>query len=192
MKKPIIIVSGLPRSGTSMVMKMLEAGGVEIVTDHIRQPDDDNPKGYYEYENVKHLQKDATWIHAMSGKALKVISFLLYHLPITLQYKVLFIQRDLQEILVSQKKMLDRLGQPINTVDDSVLAQKFERHLHKVQAWINTQKNIKCVYINYHQILKDPKHWGNEIQQFLQQPLNVDKMVAVVDPALYRNRSKEL
>lgn len=188
MKEPIIIVSGLPRSGTSMLMKMLEAGGVEILTDNIRQPDGDNPKGYYEYENVKQLQKDATWIHSMSGKAIKVISFLLYHLPLSLHYKVLFVQRDMQEILASQKKMLDRVGQPTNTVSDDVLAQKFETHLQKVQEWIKAQKNIECFYVSYNDIMKDPLPRAHEIQQFLQQPLNVEDMVSVVDPALYRNR----
>lgn len=191
MSQPIVIVSGLPRSGTSMLMKMLAAGGVPIVTDNIRQPDRDNPRGYYEYEKVKHLQKDSTWVHTMRGKAIKVISFLLYHLPVNLHYKVLFVQRDMQEILVSQKKMLDRLGQQTNSVDERVLAQKFETHLQKVKEWLNAQQNMECFYVNYHAIVKEPLRGAQEIQRFLQVPLRVEEMAAVVDPSLYRSRAKE-
>jgi hypothetical protein len=189
MKRALIIVSGLPRSGTSMLMKMLEAGGVEIVTDNLRKPDHDNPKGYYEYEKVKQLQKDSAWLYTMHGKAIKVISFLLYHLPVSLPYKVLFMQRNMQEILTSQKKMLDRLGQQNDTVSDSALAQKFETHLQKITKWITTQKNMDCLSVNYNKILEDPATGASEIQHFLQQPLNIENMVSAVDPSLYRNRA---
>jgi hypothetical protein len=191
MKKTIILVSGLPRSGTSMVMNMLKAGGIEIVVDHVRQADEDNPKGYYEYEKVKHLQKDASWMPTMSGKAIKVISFLLYHLPLTLHYQILFIQRPMEEILTSQKKMLDRLECSPDIISDEVLAQKFERHLQKIRIWLKTQKNMECLYLDYHALLEEPLRGAKEIQEFLQQPLDLEKMAAVVDPALYRNRSKE-
>lgn len=189
MKRSLIIVSGLPRSGTSMLMKMLEAGGVEIVTDNLRKSDIDNPKGYYEYEKVKQLQKDSAWLYTMRGKAIKVISFLLYHLPLSLSYKVLFMQRNMQETLASQKKMLDRLGQQNDAVSDSALALKFETHLNKVTTWIATQKNMGCLYVNYNETLADPLTRAYDIQEFLQQPLNIEDMVAVVDPNLYRNRT---
>jgi hypothetical protein len=188
MNVPLIIVSGLPRSGTSMLMKMLEAGGVEIVTDNLRQPDSDNPNGYFEYEPVKHLARNAAWVHTMRGKALKVISFLLYYLPASVSYQILFMQRDLQEILASQQKMLDRLGQDSKTVSDDVLAQKFATHLQKVTGWIATQKNMTCLYVDYRAVLNDPKSKASEIQQFLQQPLHLENMVLAVDQALYRNR----
>lgn len=188
MGKSIVIVSGLPRSGTSMLMKMLEAGGIEIVTDNLRKADPDNPKGYYEYEKVKYLQKDSSWVHTMQGKAIKVISFLLYSLPMNLSYKIIFVRRDMQEILASQKKMLDRLGENANTVSDEVIAQKFETHSQKVTKWIAGRKNIECVYLNYTDILGNPIQGAEEIQRFLQEPLNIEKMGAAVDPALYRNR----
>src|SRR5512139_2049136 len=108
--EPVIIVSGLPRSGTSMLMKMLEAGGVPLVTDGVRTPDEDNPKGYYEVERVKDLanEQDKTWLRQSKGKGLKVISYLLKSLPADVNYKVVFIRREIEEVLASQKKMLDR------------------------------------------------------------------------------------
>ena len=122
--KPVIIVSGLPRSGTSMMMKMLAAGGIEIHTDHLRKADEDNPQGYYEVELVKHLQHDSAWLHHMKGKAVKIISFLLYYLPLTLRYQIIFMQREMQEILMSQKKMLERSGHsPDREQDDSVVGR---------------------------------------------------------------------
>lgn len=187
----VIIVSGLPRSGTSMLMNMLHAGGVEIVTDNIRQADHDNPKGYYEYEKIKHLQKDASWIHQMRGKAIKVISFLLYSLPVSLRYKVIFMEREMQEILASQKKMLERSGQPSDTATDKALAEKFSTHLDKVTAWLAEQKNMKCLFVNYNHILQEPLSGAQNIQQVLNRPLNIESMVSVIDPSLYRNRSQE-
>jgi hypothetical protein len=106
MQQPVFLVSGLPRSGTSMMMKMLEAGGIEIVTDHLRQADDDNPKGYYELEAVKHLQNDARWMHYMRGKALKVVSSLLFYVPLSLPYKIIFMRRILGKFWRRRKKCL--------------------------------------------------------------------------------------
>ena len=124
----------------------------------------------------------------MSGTAIKVISFLLDHLPLTLHYKILFIQRPMEEILSSQKKMLDRLEQPTDSVTDELLAQKFESHLRKVKKWLGTQKNMECLYLDYHRLLKNPRSGAEAIQEFLQQSLDIESMAAAVDPALYRNR----
>jgi hypothetical protein len=191
MNNSIIIVSGLPRSGTSMIMKMLQMGGVEIITDNLRKPDIDNPEGYYEYEKVKCLERDSTWLQNMEGKAIKVISMLLYHLPGNMNYKIIFVQRRMQEILDSQRKMLERLGRNQDGIDDAVLAQKFNNHLEKIASWIKDQKNIKCLYINYSQVLKDPLKYSILIHGFLDRPLDVKAMAAVADQTLYRNRSVE-
>src|SRR5713101_3371282 len=110
MNSEIIIVSGLPRSGTSLMMQMLENGGVEIVTDNIRAADTDNPRGYYEFEKVKKIKQDASWLPATRGKAFKMVSQLLYDLPTSEQYRIIFMERDLEEVLLSQEKMLQRLG----------------------------------------------------------------------------------
>jgi hypothetical protein len=110
MNSPIIVVSGLPRSGTSVMMQMLDNGGIPVVTDNIRTADTDNPRGYYEYEQVKKIREDAAWVPATRGKAFKMVSQLLYDLPAQEQYHVIFMERDLDEMLASQEKMLQRLG----------------------------------------------------------------------------------
>ena len=110
MDQEIIVVSGLPRSGTSLMMQMLAAGGVEVVTDHVRTADTDNPRGYYEFELVKKIKQDASWLPEARGKAVKMVSQLLYDLPAGEKYRIIFLERDLDEVLVSQEKMLERLG----------------------------------------------------------------------------------
>src|SRR5262245_6505245 len=117
--EPVAVVSGLPRSGTSMMMKMLEAGGLTPYTDGERSADIDNPEGYYEFERVKDLERDPdkSWVRGARGKALKVISFLLRHLPGENRYRIVYMRRHLDEVLKSQDKMLDRLGNPAPGAD---------------------------------------------------------------------------
>src|SRR5262245_57688671 len=112
MDTDIIVVSGLPRSGTSLMMQMLDNGGIAVVTDNFRTADTDNPRGYYEYEKVKKIKQDASWLPGTRGKAFKMVSQLLYDLPPEEQYRILFMERDLEEMLLSQEKMLERLGRP--------------------------------------------------------------------------------
>src|SRR5690348_9725375 len=110
MNSEITIVSGLPRSGTSLMMQMLDKGGLEVVTDNIRIADRDNPRGYYEFEKVKTIKRDTSWLPQTRGKAFKMISQLLYDLPSSEKYRIIFMERDMDEMLVSQEKMLERLG----------------------------------------------------------------------------------
>lgn len=187
---PVIVVSGLPRSGTSLMMNMLQAGGVPIVTDAIRTADDDNPKGYFELERVKQLARgDVAWVSEAHGKAVKVISALLEHLPPTSSYKVLFMQRKLPEVLASQRKMLERRGEPTDTVPDEKMAALFEKHLEKVGAWLAAQPNISVLYVPYHELAERPESQLDRIVEFLGLPLDRAAMLAAVDPALYRNRA---
>ncbi|MFN2264534.1 MAG: sulfotransferase domain-containing protein [Anaerolineales bacterium] len=185
----ITIVSGLPRSGTSMMMKMLEAGGIPPFTDHIRTPDDDNPKGYYEFERVKKLPDgDTAWLRDARGKAVKVISALLEHLPSGYAYRVLFMQRKMDEILASQKKMLVRSGKPTDQVSDEQMAKMYTKHLAKVSAWLAEQDNFSVVYLDYNQMLVDPQKYASQVSQFLGSTLDPRAMAAIVDPNLYRQR----
>ena len=109
--KTVIIVSGLPRSGTSMMMKMLEAGGLKILTDNLREADANNPKGYYEFERVKQMKDgNLAWLPDAVGKVVKIVTGLIIYLPSDYKYKIIFMKRDLNEVLSSQKKMLGRLG----------------------------------------------------------------------------------
>lgn len=187
-KDAIVVVSGLPRSGTSMMMKMLNAGGIDPVTDNIRTADEDNPKGYYELEKVKQLDKDNSWVGDYQGKVIKVISMLLKPLPSDQHYKIIFMRRKMQEILDSQKQMLIRRNQPTNTVPDEKMAEMFNKHLKDIEAFIEKQPNMDCIYISYNDVLENPAANVEKINEFLGGTLNTGAMLEVVDSALHRQR----
>lgn len=188
--KYITVVSGLPRSGTSMMMKMLEAGGLPPMTDAIRTADVDNPEGYYEFERVKQLDKgDAAWLPEAQGKVVKVISALLKHLPAGYEYRVVFMRRRIEEVLASQKKMLVHRGEATDAVSDEELAQLYRKHLAHVDAWLNSQPNVKVLNVNYNTMLKNPEAELPEILAFFDNKLDREKMLQVVKPELYRNRA---
>ena len=191
-KKVVTIVSGLPRSGTSMMMKMLEAGGIPPLTDKERRADDDNPKGYYEFERVKKLPDDTAWLPQAEGKAVKVISQLLKHLPGGYEYRVIFMRRNLDEILASQKKMLVRRGEDPNKVSDEELAALFEKHVQQVTGWLQAQANVQTLFVHYTEMLTDPMANAHMVNQFLGGGLNSQAMAEVVDPNLYRNRQESM
>jgi len=184
----VTIVSGLPRSGTSMVMRMLEAGGMQALADNIRTADEDNPKGYYEFEKVKQIEHNSSWLEDARGKAVKMISALLKHLPQGYNYKVIFMRRKMEEILASQRQMLIRREEPIDTVGDERITGLFRRHLKQVEAWMDEQPNIEVVYVSYNDMLAGPVEQAERINQFLGNALNVENMVSVVDQTLYRQR----
>jgi hypothetical protein len=184
----ITVVSGLPRSGTSMMMKMLEAGGLEPITDNIRTADEDNPKGYYELEKVKELKNDASWVDEARGKVVKVISALLQDLPKDHRYKIVFMQRLMPEILASQKQRLVRRGQPTDRVPDEKMAAMFEKHLEKIYGWIAEQPNMEVLYVKYNEVLADPASAASAIAEFLGLPVDQAAMTSVVDAQLYRQR----
>ena len=189
MSKSVIIVSGLPRSGTSMMMNMLQAGGLPILTDNIRTADDDNPKGYYEFEQVKQIEQDPTWLEAAQGQVVKMISALLKHLPAAYHYKIIFMRRKIEEVLASQRQMLIRRNEPTDTVADNKMADLYRRHLHQVEAWLAKQPNIDVLYITYHQVVSNPREHAEQINAFLGGSLDVDAMAASVDQMLYRQRA---
>ena len=186
---PIVIVSGLPRSGTSMMMKMLEAGGVPIMTDAIRTADVDNPKGYYEYERVKDLEKetDKRYVREGRGKALKVISFLLKDLPDDNYYRVIFMRRHLDEVIASQNKMLDRRGEQSIT-DRETMAEAYRNHLASVKILVRRRPNFEMLEFRYDEAVKNPREAARAVNAFLGGTLNEAAMQAVVDGELYRNR----
>lgn len=188
----ITVVSGLPRSGTSMMMKMLDAGGIPPITDNIREADADNPKGYYEFERVKQMDKgDTAWVPEAQGKAVKVISALLKHLPADYQYRVIFIRRNMPEILASQRKMLVRRGEDPDKMDDAEMAKLFAKHVQQIEGWLADQPNMQVLYVHYSDILADPMPQIAQLNTFLGGTLDTQAMAEVVDPNLYRNRVKE-
>jgi len=191
--KPIIIVSGLPRSGTSMLMKILEAGGVEIATDGLRTADDDNPKGYYEFEKIKDLDKnrDKSWVAELRGKAVKIVSYFLEKLPDDNNYKIIFIERNLQEVIASQNKMLVHRGEAVDDpAGDEKMIRNFENHLSKVKYLLGHEPHFEALFVIHNMLLKSPDEQVKKICRFLGGHLDKKKMVDVVDPTLYRNRAK--
>lgn len=184
----ITVVSGLPRSGTSMMMKMLAAGGIEPLTDNIRTADEDNPKGYFEFERVKQIEKDIAWLDDAKGRAVKLISALLRHLPPAYSYKVIFMKRSMPEILASQKQMLIRRGEPIDAVPDEKMAAMFEKHLAQVESWLAAQPNIEVLYVSYNDVMNNAQPSVEQIVRFLQRDLATAQMISVVDGALYRQK----
>ena len=191
--QPIIVVSGLPRSGTSMAMKMLEAGGLPLLTDGIRTADVDNPKGYFEFERVKDMAKedDWSWLDELRGKGVKIISYLLKELPSNHNYKVLLMRRDLNEILASQSKMLDRRGESSET-DDERMVELFEADLWKTNYLLKHNPQFETLEIHYRDVLTEPLEQAQRIKDFLGVEMPVEQMAQVVDPDLYRNRAEAL
>ncbi len=174
-----------------MMMKMLEAGGLEVVVDGIREADKDNPKGYYEFERVKQLDKgDTEWVEEAQGKVVKVISALLEHLPPEYEYRVLFMNRNLDEILASQRKMLEHRGESSN-ISDEKLAELLAKHVAKTKAWLVVQPNFSLLDIDYNAMLTNPGPFVPQVNHFLGDGLDEEAMTAVVEPNLYRNRSAD-
>lgn len=184
----VTVVSGLPRSGTSMMMKMLEAGGLSPVTDNIRTADEDNPKGYYELEKVKEMKADTSWMTDARGKVIKVISALLQDLPADHRYRVVFMRREMAEILASQRQMLIRRGQEPNKVPDEKMAAMFEKHLVKIAEWLDAQEHIDVLFIKYNDILAEPAGSVQTLNAFFGESLDAAAMQSVVDKQLYRQR----
>jgi hypothetical protein len=189
--EPVIVVSGLPRSGTSMAMQMLAAAGVPAVTDGVRKPGEDNPKGYFEDERVKDLHKDDQdrgWLRGARGKAVKIISFLLKDLPETNNYKVILMRRELPEVLASQQKMLERREEP-NEIEDEKMLEIWKDHLWKVNYLLNHADHLESLEIAYKDVVSDPLEQARRIKEFLGLPLDTEKMAGAVDAKLYRNRA---
>ena len=187
--KTIYVVSGLPRSGTSMMMKMLEAGGLRPLTDNIRSADDDNLQGYYEFERVKAMKDgDTAWVGDAQGKVVKVISALLENLPADYNYKIIFMEREMMEILASQRKMLERRGKPGNPAEDGKFAELYGKHLEKIKAWLTGRSNMDVLYVRYNEMIAHPMEYASKVAEFLGTPMNVKAMEEVPQEQYYRQR----
>ncbi|MEZ4828700.1 MAG: alkaline phosphatase family protein [Bacteroidia bacterium] len=185
-KGTITIVSGLPRSGTSLMMQMLKAGGMEIFTDDRREADENNPQGYYEHEAVKRLARDKKWLPLASGKAVKVIAQLLQHLPASYHYKVIFMERDIREVSDSQQKMLERQGKLQKGVYPYHLQENLEKTLREVKQWQAEQLNMEICIVSHRDLVTNPFAVALQVNEFLKEQLAVENMALVVKPELYR------
>lgn len=182
----VIVVSGLPRSGTSLMMQMLERGGIEVATDHQRTADVDNPAGYFELERVKDLAQDSSWIPTLRGKAVKMISMLLYDLPLTERYRIVFMERNLDEVIASQEKMLRRRQQ--QPAPQAKMREAFELHLRRLSEQLEHRKNTSVLRVSYRELVETPLEQAQAVSRFLDDRPIVNQMVTAVDSALYRNR----
>lgn len=187
-KKFLTIVSGLPRSGTSMMMRMLETGGLPVMIDELREADDDNPNGYYEFEAVKQTKEDPSWLGDSDGKVVKMVYRLLYDLPEDHTYYVLFMGRNLDEVLASQRVMLERSGTPTDGITDEQMRQMFQSEIDKFFRWIGDKPCFKMIRVDYNNLMQDPASELAKVNDFLEGGLDVEAMAATVDPKLYRNR----
>ncbi|RUL86201.1 sulfotransferase family protein [Tautonia sociabilis] len=189
MESFVTIVSGLPRSGTSMMMRMLDVGGLPVMTDAVREADVDNPRGYYEFEPAKKTKDDPSWLEQAEGKAVKMVYQLLYDLPSNRRYRVLFMRRAMEEVLASQRKMLSRLGRDDGGIPDEKMAALFRSQLSKFEAWAANQPHLSLLDVDYNRMVSDPIPLLASINDFLGGILDTTAMAAVVEPDLYRNRA---
>lgn len=184
----ITVVSGLPRSGTSLMMQMLRAGGIPPLTDNLRAADEDNPRGYFEFEPVKRLRADRSWLDRARGRAVKIIHLLVRELPRDgqFQYRVILMKRPMEEILASQRVMLERQGK--TSADETLLAKTFHEQLSQLEEWLRARQNFAVLAVHYHDLLESTAPTTEKIDNFLGGGLDIAAMTRAVDPALYRQR----
>jgi tetratricopeptide (TPR) repeat protein len=187
-KGVITVVSGLPRSGTSMMMQMLKNGGLEILTDTVRGADSNNPKGYWEYEKVKKMMTDTSWLEEANGKVVKIIAPLLPYLPAKYDYKIIFMQRDMAELLRSQQIMLGKKSEVEKNAFPIVLSEAFKKQLEQARAWIGRSPNVSILNVDYAAAVENPAETAENVTEFLGEDLNIEEMVESVDESLYRNK----
>ncbi len=185
----LAIVSGLPRSGTSMMMRMLDSGGIPALADNLRQADEDNPKGYYEFEPVKRTKQDASWLNGSEGKVVKMVHLLLLDLPKDREYRVVFMRRRLEEVIKSQNVMLERKGKSTAGLSEQQIMGMFRQQIDQVETYMASNANFKVLEVQYNELLGAPQAWVEKINEFLGGGLATDKMLGVVDPTLYRQRA---
>jgi hypothetical protein len=186
---PVTVVSGLPRSGTSLAMQMIHAGGIPALTDGQRTSDDSNPRGYFELERVKQLKQDKSWLDDAAGKVVKVIHLLLAELPDDRPYRVVFMQRDLREVVQSQATMLARSGRTGGQLPPERLIAVYEQQLKTVEQWLAARPNFSVLRVPYAQLVSDPSGVVPTVNAFLGGTLDEARMRAAVDPGLHRNRA---
>jgi hypothetical protein len=185
----VTIVSGLPRSGTSMMMRMIDEGGIPALIDNIRKADEDNPKGYYEFEAVKKTRQDPSWLNGAGGKVVKMVHLLLLDLPKDREYRVVFMRRRLEEVIKSQNVMLQRKGKATADLSEQQIMAMFRQQMQQVEAYMKSYPNFKWLDVHYNELLANPKPWVDKLDEFLGGGMQTDKMLGVVDPTLYRQRA---
>jgi len=188
----ITVVSGLPRSGTSLMMQMLVAGGLPALTDGLRSADENNPKGYFEWEPAKALKQEPEAIAAGEGKVVKIISALLVQLPASHDYRVVFMLRPLEEVVASQNRMLERMGKEVPRTPPGAVISACQKHLKEVDASLANKPNLRVLRVNHADVVAQPLGTAGRIAEFVGVPLSIDNMAAQVERSLYRERAGSL
>jgi len=190
-RQSIVVVSGLPRSGTSMMMRMLAAGGVPVLSDDARPPDAANPAGYFEFAPVKELASGGApaWLEGARGKAVKIVSFLLTWLPESHDYRVIFMRRDLDEVMASQGKMLDHRGSADADAGDEAMKEAYRNDIVRTRLLCRKKPNFELIEIQYRDTVAEPRATSRKLNTFLGGRLDEAAMRAAVDASLYRNRA---
>jgi len=170
------------------MMQILHAAGIPVLTDERRKPDENNPRGYFEFEPVKKIKQNPEWLKQARGKAVKVISHLLPYLPSGFEYEIIFMNRDLDEVIESQNKMLRALGKPIGKLETPRLKHYFETHLKEIHRWLNRQPNIRYIDVDYRELLRSPMLVLKKTETFLGIHLATQSAIEVIDPNLYRTK----
>jgi predicted AlkP superfamily phosphohydrolase/phosphomutase/tetratricopeptide (TPR) repeat protein len=183
-KNQIVIVSGLPRSGTSLLMQMLKKGGLDVLSDENRKADASNPKGYFEYQPVMSIHKNNTWLELAQDKSVKVVAPLLKFLSPKYRYKVIFMKRDLGEVIQSQQKMIGKNTDvlPVN------LFEAYQKQMNQVEVWKNKEPSVELIYVDYKEVLNHPEASIKKVIDFVGTDLDMSQMVSCVDHSLYRNK----
>jgi hypothetical protein len=172
-----------------MMMRMLEVGGMPVLVDHVRAADDDNPRGYFELEAVKLTKVDPSWLDGTAGHAVKMVYRLIYDLPADRAYRLLFMRRKLEEVMASQRTMLERSGKASNRMSDEQMQNLFARELDAFDCWAAVQSHIRQLEVDYNAILTDPVPQIKRVCDFLGGTLDADAMAGVVETSLYRHRA---
>lgn len=174
------------------MMKMLESGGLTLLTDDSRPADEDNPDGYFEFAPVRHTARDASWVTMARGRVVKVIHALLPHLPSNETYRVVLVERDLEEVVDSQQAMLKRSADEGAALSRDDLIAGYRRQLDQLERWMIEQPNYLFTTVNYNDLLTNPLSQLAHVTSLLGRALDCQAMSAVINPALYRQRDRRL
>ncbi len=183
-KDQIVVVSGLPRSGTSLMMQMLHKGGLKVLTDENRKADKSNPKGYFEYDPVMSLQKDNKWLHLAQNKSIKIVAPLLTFLDPKYRYKIIFMNRDLNEVVKSQQKMI---GKDPDTLPTR-LFESYKKQLKQVETWKEREPGVELIYLYYKDVLNHTDEVVSKVISFVGVEMDKEAMANCIDKSLYRNK----
>jgi len=185
----VTVVSGAPRSGTSAMMQMLGAGGMDLLVDGVRRADRDNPRGYFELEAARRLAADDGWVERAVGRAVKLVHALVPRLPRGPEYRIVLMRRDWREVLASQRAMLERGGAAPPEPREERIAEIFAAQLERLERWAAGRPEVALLSIDYHALVRDSVRTAARVSQFLGGGLDVEDMAAAVLPSLWRQRA---